>query len=54
MTIKDWENAIDNLPKDKREELSRAISTLKEWSQFKNEFQWTGIFGIGALLKEPK
>ena len=47
----DWTVSAEKLDQAKRIEVANAIQTLKDWEVFKEGFNWTGIFTLGAIVE---
>lgn len=46
-TIADWEKHFkEDLTRDQREELFKALSVVKADPMFSKEFDWTGLFTL--------
>lgn len=50
-TIKEWDEIIEAMPTEKKEEVLAAINTLKDWPEFKESYGWTGIFTLGISFE---
>ena len=46
ITLKKWEETFEELPRERLNQLSKAIKTLESDSTFKEQFGWTGLFAL--------
>lgn len=44
LTMKEWEEEIKKLPRERRDKIKSALETLKEWEVFNAHFSWTLMF----------
>ncbi len=51
-TGKEWGDHFDTLSTGRLQELKAALQILQNDSLFAQEFNWTGIFVLGAWIQE--
>lgn len=50
MTLGEWDKSVEKLSDEQLAEIKKALETLNNWPDFKQEFKWTGIFALYPTL----